>query len=60
MTQNSAARLFTDMKFSKYITPVFLELHWLPIFQFVDYKILLLTDKAFPPDTTLFNIRSTT
>lgn len=41
LTQNSAARLLT--KSSKHTTPVHLDLHWLPITELINYKMLLLT-----------------
>ena len=44
--QNCAARLITNTKKYDHITPVLYTLHWLPIRQRVQYKILLLTDKA--------------
>ena len=44
--QNCAARLITNTKKYDHITPVLYTLHWLPIRQRVQYKILLLTYKA--------------
>ena len=44
--QNCAARLITNTKKYDHITPVLYTLHWLPIRQWVQYKILLLTYKA--------------
>ena len=44
--QNAAARLVTRTAKYEHITPVLRALHWLPIAQRIDYKILLLTFKA--------------
>ncbi|XP_041959638.1 uncharacterized protein LOC121718626 [Alosa sapidissima] len=44
--QNSAARIVTGTKSTGHITPVLLQLHWLPVTQRVQFKILLLTYKA--------------
>ena len=44
--QKSAARLITMTRKYDHISPVMEELHWQPIWQWVDYKILLLTFKS--------------
>ncbi|XP_030292176.1 gastrula zinc finger protein XlCGF28.1-like [Sparus aurata] len=44
--QNSAARLLTHTQSCEHITAVLYTLHWLPIKQRIDFKILLLTFKA--------------
>ena len=44
--QNSAARLITRAKKSEHITPVLVNLHWLPIEHRVIFKLLLYTYKA--------------
>ncbi|XP_075934503.1 uncharacterized protein LOC142934035 isoform X2 [Anarhichas minor] len=44
--QNSAARLLTHTRSRDHITPVLQNLHWLPVPQRIEYKILLLTHKA--------------
>ena len=44
--QNSAARIITRTKSSDHITPVLIQLHWLPVHFRIDYKNLLLTYKA--------------
>ena len=44
--QNSAARLVTLARKRSHITPVLKELHWLPVQQRVQYKVLLLAYKA--------------
>ena len=44
--QNSAARLLTHSRSCDHITPVLQNLHWLPIPQRIQYKVLLLTHKA--------------
>ena len=41
--QNSAARLITETKRREHITPIFKQLHWLPVKSRINYKILLLT-----------------
>lgn len=46
LIQNTAARLVTIKKKREHITPVLKQLHWLPIQQRIQYKILLLTYKA--------------
>ena len=46
VVQNSAARVVLKIKKSDHITPALHHLHWLPIEQRIDYKILLLTWKA--------------
>ena len=44
--QNSAARLVSKTRKYDHITPVLIELHWLPVPQRIEYKVLLLTFKA--------------
>jgi hypothetical protein len=44
--QNTAARLITHTKRFDHITPVLLELHWLPIRQRIWYKVALLVFKC--------------
>ena len=44
--QNSAARLVTRTKKSEHITPVLINLHWLPVQQRIIFKLLLNTYKA--------------
>ena len=44
--QNSAARLICRLPRSAHITPALESLHWLPIEQRINYKLLLLTFKA--------------
>jgi len=44
--QNAAARLVTKTKMREHITPVLRQLHWLPVKERINYKILLLTYKA--------------
>ena len=44
--QNSAARLVKRVKRTDHITPHLFELHWLPVFHRVKFKLLLLTYKA--------------
>ena len=44
--QNAAARLVSCSHKYEHITPVLRRLHWLPVEQRIQYKILLLTFKA--------------
>ena len=44
--QNRAARLIKGIKKRERITPVLIELHWLPIRARIEFKILMLTFKA--------------
>jgi hypothetical protein len=44
--QNMAARLVTLTRKYEHITPVLYSLHWLPVKQRIEYKVLLLTYKA--------------
>ena len=44
--QNSAARLVSGCRKYDHITPVLRDLHWLPVKQRIDFKILTLTYKA--------------
>lgn len=44
--QNAAARIITGTKKYDHIKPVLKQLHWLPVNQRINYKILLLTYKA--------------
>ena len=44
--QNSAARLVTRSRRSEHITPVLRDLHWLPVPQRIEYKVLMITFKA--------------
>ena len=41
--QNSAARLVTKTKRREHIMPALIDLHWLPVRQRIEYKLLLLT-----------------
>ena len=44
--QNAAARVIAGIKKHDHITPTLMDLHWLPIRQRIDYKILILTYKC--------------
>ena len=44
--QNAAARIITESKKHDHITPILINLHWLPIEFRIKYKIILLTFKA--------------
>ena len=44
--QNAAARLITRSRRCDHITPILLDLHWLPVSERIKFKILLLTFTA--------------
>jgi len=44
--QNASARLITLSRKREHITPILLQLHWLPVIYRINFKILLLTFKA--------------
>ena len=44
--QNSAARIVKHVRKREHITPILIDLHWLPVAQRIKFKILLLTFKA--------------
>ncbi len=44
--QNTAARLVARVKRSDHITPVLIDLHWLPVASRIQYKILMHTHRA--------------
>ncbi len=44
--QKSVARLITMSRKYQHISPTMKQLHWLPIQQHIEYKVLLLTYKA--------------
>ncbi|KAK3085690.1 hypothetical protein FSP39_007270 [Pinctada imbricata] len=46
MVQNTAARLISKTKRSAHVTPILIELHWLPVEFRSQYKILLFVFKA--------------
>ena len=46
LIQNAAARVLTRTKKVDHITPVLRSLHWLPVYQRIDFKIRLLVYKA--------------
>ncbi len=45
-TQNTATRIITNSRRYEYITPVLRQLHWLPIQEWIEFKVLCLTYKA--------------
>lgn len=47
LIQNSAARIVTHSRIFDHISPILFQLHWLPVRYSVNYKIFLLTYKAF-------------
>lgn len=46
LIRNTAARVLTNTRKLDHITPVIKSLHWLPVSQRIDFKILLLVYKA--------------
>ena len=46
LLQNSAARVVSKTRKYEHITPVLKALHWLPVIQRIDYKVLILVFKA--------------
>lgn len=46
LIQNAAARVLTRTKKIEHITPVLKSLHWLPVAQRIDFKVLLLVYKS--------------
>ena len=50
--QNSAARLLTGAKRRDHITPVLKQLHWLPVRQRIDYKIILTVHNSIHRETS--------
>ena len=46
MIQNSAARMITETRRRDHITPVLFSLHWLPVRQRIEFKLLLLVFRA--------------
>ena len=47
LVQNAAARVLTGARRSDHITPSLASLHWLPVKYRIEFKILLLTYKAY-------------
>ena len=46
LVQNAVARFPTKTKQFEHITPILKSLHWFPVCQRIDFKILLLTYKS--------------
>lgn len=46
LIQNAAARVLTKTRRCEHITPVLISLHWLPVKQRIDFKILLIVFKV--------------
>ena len=44
--QNTSARIITQTRKYEHITPILMELHWLPVFQRINFKILIQVYKA--------------
>ncbi|KAI2647989.1 putative RNA-directed DNA polymerase from transposon BS [Labeo rohita] len=54
LVQNAAARVVTHARKFAHITPIFADLHWLPVSFRIDYKILLLVFKALNGQAPLY------
>lgn len=52
--QNAAARLICDARKFDRVTPLLRSLHWLPVAQRIEFKILLLTFKCFNDCTPVY------
>ena len=53
--QNNAARLLSGVRRSEHITPILRELHWLPIRERIDYKLLVMIHNALHnPDAPIY------
>jgi len=52
--QNAAARLVTGTRERDHVTPVLRQLHWLPVRQWVDFKLALLVYKALHDATAAY------
>ena len=46
LAQNAAARILTKIRKFDHITPILKDLHWLPVRERINFKLLLLTWKA--------------
>ena len=46
MVQNAAARLVFDQPKRAHVTPLFIELHWLPLAARISFKSLMLATKC--------------
>ncbi len=57
--QNSAARIICGVRKYDHITPSLVDLHWLPIKQRIDFKVLLLSE-GWPIDVYVCCYRSFT
>ena len=44
--QNAAAKIIVQAKKYDHVTEIFIDLHWLPIFSRIEFKVLLITFKA--------------
>ena len=52
--QNTAARLIVKASRRSHITPILIDLHWLPVEYRIRYKILTLTHKSVHQDSPLY------
>ena len=52
--QNAAAKLITPTRKRYHITPILLDLHWLPVSERIKFKILLLTFKALHQESPTY------
>ncbi len=46
LIEKAVARVLLNLKKREHITPVLIELHWLPVHQRIDFKIILLVYKT--------------
>ena len=65
--KNAAARLITSSRKHNHVTPILFDLHWLPVSERIEFKIILHTYKALHqqspiyisrPNTPLFNVKN--
>ena len=60
LCQNTAARIIPRMRKFDHITPILVDLHWLPVMYKIKYKIMLITYKALhglaPPCISVFTV----
>ena len=54
LIQNSAARIVTRSKSTSHVTPLLIQLHWLPVAYRIQFKVLLLTYKSLHNNTPTY------
>ena len=52
--QNAAARLITGSRKYDHITPILFDLHWLPVSEQIEFKIILLIHKALHQQSPIY------